>query len=343
MQKKGSELKEPSVVIRPIGRLGGLDNLHITLLIALAVLMLLAALVAYSKPVTIANITNCTYGSANNTCITPLHNASFVGALAERVLASYATVNSSLSLIPFISNVSTINAAFVPQSRAWLVSLSARNLGSNQTFRVAFLISDTDTSQITPLLQTAKPSMISNNSVVSLGVVRLNDKPACGANSTQVYWFVDPYAVGALKSLQNATALETQFGSKVNLTVKIVAGADTQRIASSYGLGNAEALGMYAFCASQQSGFSSFVSNLNSLYSGSYLSANVLSNIANFSNLNRTALNSCLGGAVPKINAQGLLAQYFNITQTPVAIVSCQYLAIPQTAKQAVCYASKAC
>lgn len=329
-------------MIRPIGRLGGLDKLHVTLLAVIVILVLLVAVVSYSKPVTITKVLNCSYGIANSSCVTPTHNSTVIEALAERVLASYASVNSSLSLLPYISNVSSLNVTYLPQGKEWLASLKVRNFGSNTTLLVSFLVSDINTSVITPLIQTVRPSLISNNSVVAYGVVKLSGKYSClSASSTSVYWFIDPYAPGALKSLSNATALENSLGSRINLTVKIVSGADTQRIAIAYGADNAQILGRYTFCASQQKGFNAFVSNLNSLFSGSYMSSNILGNIANFSSLNTTALNACVNASVSKLNAQALLASYYNITQTPVAIVNCNYMALPQTAKQAICYVNK--
>ena len=111
-----------------------------------------------------------------------------------------------------------------------------------------------------------------------------------------------------------------------------------ERIGQGYGTANSQLLGQYIFCASQQPNFRSFASNLNSLYSGSYVPGPVLSNVANFSGLNYPALTSCIGSSMSAINAQALLASYYNITQTPLVVVNCQYLAIPQTAPKAFCY-----
>ena len=160
------------------------------------------------------------------------------------MLASYSTVNSSLSLLPFISNISSMNETYMPALKAWYVSLSARNFGSNLTFAFSFLISDTNASKVTPLIQAAIPSRILDNTVVEQGVVQLNGKYSCVSTTpTQVYWFIDPYATGAVSSLLNASGIQSKFGSSVNVTMRIVFGSDTQRVANSYGLLNAEYLG----------------------------------------------------------------------------------------------------
>jgi hypothetical protein len=334
--KKENKIKEPSIIIRPIGKLGGLDNLHITLIIVIALLFLIVLVTSYSKPILITNSSNSTNVSTH----APEHSVVQIKTLVERLLASYATVNTSLSLLPFISNVTAMNATYLNASRSWYVHLTARNPGSNITFAIAFLINDLDTTKVTPLLQAAIPSQIGNNTVVAQGVMQLGGKYACLSSSPmQIYWFVDPYASGAVRSLLNATNLETSLGNKVNLAVKIRFGSDTQNIASSFGLFNSQYLGKYIFCASQQKNFSSFVSNLNSLYSGTYVPQGVLSSIANLSKLDFPELSSCVNASSQPLNIQSLLAQYYNITQTPIVVVDCHYMALPQTVHEALCYA----
>jgi hypothetical protein len=196
-----------------------------------------------------------------------------------------------------------------------------------------------NTSQLTPFLQTVRPSKLSNNSVVASGVVQLGGKYACITQApTDVYWFIDPYAFGSVQSLLNASEIRQLYGNRVNLTVKIILGDDTQRIGSSVGLFNAAYLSKYVLCASQQRNFSAFTARLNSAYNSSYLSQSVLAGISNSSKLDYAQLNQCLASSSTEINVQSLLAQYYNITQTPIAIVNCHYLALPQTVRQALCY-----
>lgn len=341
-EKKEKKLKEPSIIIKPLGRFGGLDNLHLMLIIVIVLLFLLLFVVSYGKPITIlANNTTgtCTNATAGANCAVPIHNATQIKALAERVLASYANVNSSLSLLPFISNVGSMNVSYLQASKSWYVQVGAKNFVNNFAFQVGFLINDRNISQITPLLQTAVPSQLSNNTVVATGVIKMSGRYAClTPTPTHVYWFVDPYAVGAVKSLLNASDIMQLYGSRVNLTVKVVDGADTQRVSTSVGLFNALYLSKYALCASQQENFSAFATNLNTMYNGSYMSQSVLAGIANESKLNNVQLNGCINATNTELGAQGLLAQYYNITQTPSVVVGCQYLTLPQITQEALCY-----
>ncbi len=341
---KTAAVKEPSIIIRPIGMLGGLDNLHITFGIVIALLLALLLAVSYSKPAFVTNSTqasNCTYGHLlNGSCAVPAHSAAQVRSAVERLLASYASVNGSLSVLPYFSNVSSISETYLPKSGDWYVGMNARNPTSNQAFLVSFIVNDSNLSRITPAAQVAAPSSLSDNYVASLGTVKLAGKYVCSVPApVSVYWFVDPYASGSIRSLVNATALESRFGGRINVTVRIINGPSTESMANQFGAGNALALGWYLFCASQQPGFRNFTSNLNSLYSGSYVQPSTLAGLANVSRLNYSAMNSCIGSASQVINNQALLASYYNVTQTPSVVVDCEYQALPQTASEALCYA----
>lgn len=334
--KQERKLKEPSIIIKPLGRFGGLDNLHLTLAVLVALLLLLLVVVSYGKPILIMPGNNTT--SSN---VSAIHTPTQIKQVAERVLASYATVNSSLSLLPFISNISSMHVSYLPSSGSWYVQLTAKNFVNGVAFSLGFVINDSNTSKVTPLLQSVVPSQISNNSVVATGVVSLAGKYACAnPDTTQVYWFVDPYAVGGVKSLVNASEIKQMYGNNVNLTVKVMVGSDTQRIGSQVGLFNALYLSKYSLCASEQSNFGKFAFNLDSAFDGNYVSRDTLAGIANASDLNYSQLTSCISNSSQALNTQALLAQYYNITYTPVAVVGCQYLALPQTAREALCYAN---
>ena len=342
---KTEKIKEPGIIIRPIGMLGGLDWLHITFGVVIALLLALLLVVSYNKPVLTTNSTtqsNCTYGYLlNGSCAVPLHSAAQVKGAVERLLASYATVNGSLSLLPYFSNVSSISETYLPQSGEWYVGLKATNPANNQAFTVSFLVNDSNITKATPQTQVAAPSSVSKNYVISQGAVRLAGKYVCSEQAPMsVYWFVDPYSPGSIRSLANATALEGRLSGSVNVTVKIINGPSTEGMAGAFGTDNALTLGRYVFCASQQPNFRNFTSDLNSLYSGSYIQPSTLAGLANVSRLNYTSLSACIGNATQVINNQALLASYYNVTQTPSVVVDCAYQALPQTAAAALCYAN---
>ncbi|MGC8676415.1 MAG: DsbA family protein [Candidatus Micrarchaeia archaeon] len=333
-RKQQNETTEPRIIVKPVGRYGGLDGIHIALIIVVALLFALLLVVAYSKPVVVKQINNTTAAK-------PVHTSSEVLARVQRVLASYANVNSSLSLLAYFSKIQNATAAYVPSAKEWLVDVPAVNPASGITFYTDFIVNDSNISKVLPLLQAAIPQSISNNSVVYEGTVKLYNKYACSTqNPLQVYWFIDPYAPGSVRSLLNATALESKFGRNISIGIKIFTSQATESVAREYGLANAELLGKYIFCASNQSGFGTFVANLNSEYAGSYMGNTALRALANESGLNVAELSRCVNSSQTIINNQELLAQYYNITQSPVAIVNCEYMTLPQTAQNAICFAN---
>lgn len=331
--KQEKKIKEPKIIVKPLGKLGGLDSLHVTLAVVVVLLVALLLVVSYSRPILIMPSNNTTAASA-------LHNASQVRAIVEQELASYTGINGSLSLLPYITNVSSMNLIYSASSGDWYATVRAKNPADNLTFNVSFIVNDSNISRITPMLQTVTPSLTSKNRVVATGVVQLSGKYVCSSNATRVYWFMDPYAPGSIRSLLNATALEAKYGTALNLTFKMLAGSDTQSIASSVGLQNALYLSKYIFCASQQPKFPAFAANLNSAYANSYMQQSTLQGIASASGLDNATLSSCISNSTPLLNAQALLAQYYNVTQTPIAVVACGYMALPQTVGNAICYAN---
>ncbi len=338
-----SNIKENSVIIRPIGKTGGLDAIHLALIVLVVVLVLLLASMAYTKEIIIKNVnaTNCTYGSSNGACIVPKSNASQIKAVFESIIASYATSNSSLSVIPYLANTSTISEQYLPYSNSWLASITGYNAATNQSFNFKALINASDNSKFTPFIEVVSPKNLSQNRLVSTGVLKLANKYSCTQQSpVQVFWFLDPYSPGAISSLADATAIEKRFNSSVNVTLKMLYTQASVRVAQQYGIANAQALSGYLFCASLQPRFSKFTEDLNSVYTNSYVSPQTLAAIANQTGLDNASLSSCLANYPQVFERQNLLSSYYNITTSPSVVTNCEYESLPQTAQNAVCYAN---
>lgn len=340
-----NSVKEPSVVIRPVGNLGGLDNIHLAMGVLIIILIGLLVAVAFTKPAAIlttnSSAMNCTYGSLNGKCAVPMHNASQIRTRAESFLASYNNVNTSLSLLPYVSNVSRMNISYSAQTGQWQVSFPATNPATNTTFQFAMDINDSN-MHVVPLIQTIAPPISTNNTVVAKGVVQIAGQPAC-SNSTplQLYWFVDPYSPGGIASLGQMVQLQNKYQSNVSIGVKILFTQYSQNIAATYGLNSSLALSSYLFCASEQSSFPNFLNVLNRTYNGAYLPGTQLVGMASNAGLNVSQLNSCVASAGTIINRQAILAKYYNVTSSPAIVTDCRYLSIPQTTNAAIIYADK--
>ncbi|MDE1846039.1 MAG: hypothetical protein KGH53_02050, partial [Candidatus Micrarchaeota archaeon] len=77
-QKKAA--KEAGIVVRPLGKMGGLDNIHVALigLVVLLVALLLVVSSTSGGAGPVNSTQSCAYGSLNGSCVVPLHNASEV-------------------------------------------------------------------------------------------------------------------------------------------------------------------------------------------------------------------------------------------------------------------------
>jgi protein-disulfide isomerase len=342
--------KEPKIVIRPIGKFGGLDNIHIALIILVAILIGLLAIISYSKPqVVFMNQSSNTsslcanqISQLNASYQKPLHTEAEVLNYTKRIIATYnfININSSLGVyIPFYSYVNEINLSYMPSLKEWHAVVPVLDPATNSTFFVSFDIYDSNLTLAKSYIETISPSKVLNYMAVSKGVILIPGKFACSTNSSvNVFWFMDPYAPGSVYSLEYIPKLESEFGKNVNITVKILYGEYTDLMGSRYGITNAQYLGKYILCASQQKNFTNFIINLNAIYSNNYMSNQTLYSIAKFSDLNMSMLNSCIQNSTTLINRQALLAEYFNITTTPSVVVNCNYLTIPQTAYEGVCF-----
>ncbi len=344
MARLEKNLKEPSILVRPVSKFGGLDNIHIALIILVVILILLVVVISYNTTISVVNLTsgaNCTYGSANGKCITPIHTAAQAKLEAEKILAGYSATNGSISILPYLADVDAANVSYMAGTRQWYASIPyTAPLGSN-TYTLGILMDDPNLSTFSTFVQAAgQPPSVSMNYVAAPGVIKLADHASCGGNATQIYWFIDPYAPGSVQSLVNATRLQAAYGSRANLSVKILFTQYSQRIVNTYGLNNTLNLGKYILCGSVQKNFTGFARALNASYSGTYMPQYVLLGIASSSGFNMSSLNSCIASSQSVINAQAVQASYYNVTSPTAVVTDCQYLSIPQTAEKAACYSN---
>ena len=350
MAKKNINNKksEPNLIIKPIGRLGGLDGIHVVLVLLLVVALALLLYISYAKQSILVitnqsanqtiNTTNCVYGFYKNSCVNPIHNATQIKLIFENLLASYSTVNNQDSLIPFISNTSQIKEYYSPSNKTWIVTVTEKDIQSNTTFLFSAIINDTNTSKIIPSIQTILPTIKSKNLVTGNGYIDLTNKTSCiTENTTPVYWFIDPYSPGSINSLSYYEQIQKSFNKSVSPDLYILYTQYSQEIANEYGLQNATMMGKYLFCASKQPNFDQFASTLNLSYQNLYISTSQLNLIAKNSNLNITQLSQCISTSGTAINRQAIVANYYNVTSSPFVIIGCKYQAIPQSAYQAIC------
>lgn len=330
--------KEPVFIVKRASKMGGLDYLHVSLIVLVLVLIALAFSLAYFKQGTV--LKNCDYGIVNGTCATPQYNASQVLGAAERILAGYAYVNSSISLLPYYSEPSKANISYIQSLNTWLVKMPYANpLASNRTFYFSMLLSGSNLSLVQSFYQNIILPRQTNNSVVSFGTVQIAGKVFCQTRTPiPVYLITDPYAPGAFSAISEAANLSAAYGSKLNVSYKLIFTNYSTSWYAGYGAFQTQLLGRYLYCSSAQNDMQGYAANVIKIFAGRPLANETLYNTAVGSGLNGSELGSCLANSTSILTYQAQLAKFYNVVSTPQFVVNCRYSAIPETATSALNY-----
>jgi hypothetical protein len=340
-EKKKTKEKEPVMLVRPAVRSLGLDYLHVSLIVLVIILIGLALVLSVFRPGAIS----CQYSIASNgTCATPHHTASQALSSAEQVLASYETFNSSLDLLPYYSLPNKANVSYLSNQSEWLVVIPEINpLVNNTRYYVSFLLYDSNLSVAKPFIMTAAPPGISQNKVVSYGVVSLYGKSGCALSANTpipIYAFIDPYAPGAVEGMLAGANATSTFKSAINVSYKFIFTGYETKISDQYGVNDTQYTSENLWCASQQSGrFAAYLANYSILFNGAPLISSQLASVATGSGMNMSKFSACMNIAPSILNNQVLFASYYSIMTTPTFIIDCQYQTIPETLNSAVQYA----
>ena len=336
---KAKEHGEPVFVVKRATKFGGLDYIHISLIILVVILIGLAfALSTYKDNVIIKN---CEYGIANATCLQPTYNQSDAIGSAERILASYSSSTGSIAIVPYYSLVNESKASYIPSSNSWLVEFPYVDpLDNNTMFNASMLLNGSTLQLEGSFLGIPRPKSLTQNKVVAEGAIAIDGKTAC--NTTEpipVYSITDPYATGSLGSLADGINASSKFGNKINVSYYFIYTDPSIALYGKYGIGKTQALGEYLFCASKQPGkFGNFTSIVRGEFSGTPLLNITLNDTAIEAGMNMSEFGSCLSNSPIALDYQSRLAAYYNVTQTPTYIVNCRYQTLPETLGNAINY-----
>lgn len=338
--KKTSKQQEPVLVIKPASKMLGLDYLHISLVVLVIILVaLLVAVSTFSKPTTYIS---CQGPITNGTCATPQHNSTQAVEAAERIIASYSLLNSSLSLLPYYSLPGNATASYLANQSEWLVVMPYRNPYALNTIQFSsLLIYDSNLTLARPFLQTSSPLITTQNRVISFGTVNIAGKTQCTSSTPlPVYGFFDIYAPGAIQGIEAAINASNQYKGAINMSYKVVFTGYAQKYYAGYGTNVTQTDGAYLWCASQQpSKFAAYVANFSLLFQGYPVQASTLQQVVIGSGLNATEFGNCIQNSPSALQGQAALANYYMINVSPSFVVNCKYQTIPQTLDSAVNYA----
>lgn len=335
------ETKEPIFIIRPALKNFGLDYLHIALLILVVILVGLALSLATFKQGVI--IKNCTYGIVNGTCVKPQYNSPQALEAAEKVLASYVTINTSLSLLPYYTLVNQSKVSYLSDQDQWLVVIPYTNpLVNGEIDNVSILLHGSNLTLVNPFIQTIKPPIIRNDTIAAYGSINIYGRTLCTTSRPiPVYLIIDPYAPGSIDSLSTAINASKNYGNSINMSYYIIFTAPAARFYPGYGVDTTQSIGRYLSCTSKQQRFPAFLANLTHIYSGLPLTNLTLYQTAYGSGINTSMLNACMQNVTTSLNFQAALANLYNVVSTPEFISDCKYASIPQTLGYSINYTLK--
>jgi len=285
----------------------GFDYLHFSLIFLTIVLISLVLFLALNQKIYIQQ--------------QALHSKEEIQNLSSKIIASY--LYSDYSFIPFSSSLPS--ADFF--GGVWIVEA---NISKG---KLLIIIDDENLSIRKIYFATALPKISPGNlKIVANGVIELN-YPKCN----ETYWFIDPYSINSLTTL-NYSSPQTKF---VFIFTK-----DALMNYPEYGINRTQMFAKYLYCAYKQGKLINFVESLKGLGiiispKASPVHEEILKSASLLASLNISQLNSCLNYSVQALSAQATLASFYNITFSPVVLVDCKYLTIPQHVNDALAYIEK--
>ncbi len=339
--KNKSDKKEPVFIVKSASHLGGLDYLHISLIILVLILVALAFALATFKQGTL--LETCSGNVINATCMpnNAINASELIGVhdALGRILASYGSMNSSLSLVEYSSLINQSKIYYLTNQSMWLAIVPYKDpLYKNETFNISFILNK-NLSLNSAYLSTLRPNTYTSNKVVSLDTVSIAGKYLCNySKPLPIYYFTDPYAPGFISDINASIALAKKYGNTINVSYNFLFTQYAQSYYSSYGRVSTQQLGDYLVCASSQPKFNAFISNLSMDYNGKPISNATLYQMVEGSGLNISDFNSCISNAPSTIDSQSNLAAFYNITTVPTYIIDCKYQAVPYSINSAINY-----
>ncbi len=315
----------PVFIVKQATKTGGLDYLHIALILLVVILVGLSlSLSRFSAIKTV----NCEYGMVNGTCTTAPQYLSDSGnaiMAAKRIIAGYSASNTSFALLPYYTIPSEYNATYIQNIEKWLVYTPYNDPYTNQTVSM-FLILNKNFTLNESLTQTIPPPYITENYVVANGTVKIAGHVlSTTSKPIPVNLVIDPYSkdsISAIKAMINASQL---YGNSITPEYDFIFTGAAQSKYASFGTVETQAIAAYLFCASNQTGFPVFVNDLSVAFSGNPVQVSSLDTITNQSGINYTYMKNCVLNSAKPLYYQSLFAQFYNITSTPEFIINGDY------------------
>ncbi len=322
-------------IVKSATRSGGLDYLHISLIILVIILIGLAFSLSRFSSV---RLVNCQYGINNGTCSTASANSLQALRSAEKIIAGYSTVTTSLSLLPYYTLPSHYNASYIANSDKWLVYAPYTNPYTGNIISMYVLLNRNLTLN-TSLMQTLPPSEVTDNYVVASGTISIKNKSLSTTNTPiPVNLIIDPYVSGAMSAIKFAVNTSKKYSKNITMEYDFIFTNAASSKYSGYGKAETQQLANYLFCASKHANFYNFTNNLSKIFVGNPLTHSRLAGIINQSGMNYTQILDCVATSSKQMYYQSVFAEFYKVTTTPLFIVNGKYETIPTKLNEAINY-----
>ncbi|MCX6775723.1 MAG: DsbA family protein [Candidatus Micrarchaeota archaeon] len=279
------------------------------------------------------------YNVINLTILTPTpkHNISEVKRFMARVMDSYSD-------LPYADPTTLY---FRDEKGLWEEVVLMNKSGSAKNVMIRVYDSNLTLENI--FVEGPKPIVLSNDEVVTKGVVKLSGKLNCSQDKIRAFVFFDLYCPPCIAAENKIDELRQKFNSSMDFEYKIIL-THSYDLAPKYGLENVTKAAGYLLCSRAQGKLEEFKRCAIDAYMKHEevpLTPDELSQCVNSTSLDITALDECMGSYYVDLNRDRTLAETYSIVETkqlyavgaPVVTVDCMYKAEVAYAEAAICYA----
>jgi len=275
--------------------------------------------------------------TANNTTnyscpglgFTPTQNSDDVKEYVGRVMASYSDLMYSSVPEPVFDNCSGY----------WVAEVT---LIKGMAKQIAVLEIDDETLTLNnAYLEAPVPPVISQNSVVTNGTVKLEGKISCSENNlTRVMLFSDPYCPNCILADEKVANFTDEYGDYVDFEYHVLQ-TTSYVMKNSFGRDDVDRMSKYYICTQDQGMLKEFQQCAILKYRTKGVEAPLTKEETDSclpEGLDTELFESCVAAAQYDISMDSKLAETYGIIETPVVLVDCQYRMHPTYLEHGFCF-----
>jgi hypothetical protein len=231
-----------------------------------------------------------------------------------------------------------------PCTKTWDATLKISGAGLTQNVYVR-LNDDPVLTLNSTYVETNKPYWITENKVITNGTIKIFGKIPCTpeagcGNKTCVWLFTDPYCPNCILAEDNVNAFLAEHNDSVEYSYRVLM-STSQAMLDHYGKLEVERISKYFLCAQKQG----LLSPLKDCAILKYRMKGVEAPLTKEEldaclpeGLEMDEFDSCVETVYTDIDWDRKVALTYNVTETPMALIDCQYRVHPTYLEHGFCY-----